>query len=332
MRELLHKQAKDQSNKQDETIKEEVTMNTQLVSKKGNLLKIMECTAAALVVTAGLTAGGFALRGMSDKPSQVTSITATPAVTTKVADRTFYQLKEGKNYIDLDLDGKKEEIELKNSPTGTSMVDFVITLGNQTIKGSVDREEGLKLRAAALTKEAASIQLLFTHQYFSDDYLTDVYNYENKQLVKVGTFCDEVDNIKVAEDGSFAINQPGGILGTWKDSTVHMVKNTNVNSEITGNYSLEETTAFDKEIKFEYKVKTIMDVKLYKSMDRNSGYAAQLKVGDKAKTIKVVDGKWLYLETESGEEGYLEVNFEDFIIAGTAVKGWEVFDGLPFAG
>lgn len=336
MRELVQKQPSDQADKKDETVKEEIRMNTQLINKKRNLLKIMEGTAAALVVTAGLAAGALALRGGSDQSSQTNqaaTITETPQPSiTNVTDRTFYKLKEGKNYIDLDLDGEKEEIVLKNSSTGTSMVDFEITLGDQTIKGSVDREEGLKLRAAALTKEADSVQLLFTNQYFSDDYLTDVYNYENKKLVKVGTFRDEVDNIKVNDDGSFKINQPGGILGTWKETTVQMVENNHSDSKITGNYCLEETTLFDEKIKFEYTVKTIKDVKLYKSMDRNGGYATQLKVGDKAKTLNVIDGKWLYLQAESGETGYLEVDLENFVIDGKAVIGWEVFAGLPYAG
>ncbi|MDO5519937.1 MAG: hypothetical protein Q4G58_05545 [bacterium] len=306
-------------------------MNSQFVLKKGNLLKIMKGSAVALLVTTGIGTGVLALRGTTNKFAQATSIIATPAASF-TADRSIYSLKEGKNYIDLDLDGKKEEIELKNKSTGTSIVDFEITLGDQIIKGSVDREDGLKLRAAALTKESNSIQLMFTHQYLSDDYLTDVYNYENKKLVKVGTFCDEVDKIKIADDGSFQINQPGGILGTWKDSTVHMVKNTYTDSKITGSYCLEEITQFDQEIPFEYSIKAIKNVKVYKSMDCNGGYAKELKVGDKAKTIKVIDGKWLYLQAESGENGYLELNLEDLIINGTPVRGWEVFDGLPYAG
>ncbi|MDO5293697.1 MAG: hypothetical protein Q4F05_13235 [bacterium] len=332
MRELVHKNSRNVEENKRKSNKEDVRMNAQLASKKGNVLRIMGGSAAALAITAGLATGIFALKGTTNKSFQVASITASPQVTSRVTDRTCYSLKEGKNYIDLDLDGNKEEIELKNTATGTSTVDFEITIGDEKIKGSVDREEGLKLRATALTKEADSVQLMFTYQYLSDDYLTNVYNYENKKLVKVGTFCDEVDRIKLTDDGSFIINQPGGILGEWKDTTVRMVENNHNDADITGKYCLEETTQFDHEISFKYSITALQNVDLYKSMDRNGGSVTQIKTGEKAETIKVIDGKWLYLETESGEKGYLELNLEDFIIDGNPVIGWEVFEGLPYAG
>lgn len=329
MRELVHKGPKVQEEKDKEG---ETYMKVQVQHKTNGVFKIMGASAATLVAVAGITAAATFHGSNSSSNPVITTSTAIPKdeITETLKARKPYKLKEGKNLIDLDLDGKKEEVTLKNIDTDTSVKEFKITLGNQTISGEVDREGGVKLYAFMMTEAKDSVQLVFTDQYLSEDYTSQVYNYENGRLVQVGTFQSEVDQIALQSDGSFEIVQQNGVLGTGRRSIVRMVKNTGKNPDITGTYCLQEEDQFEKEMIFEYDITALQKVTMYKEMDRNSGTAGTFVTGEKGQTLKVYDGKWLYLENEKGEKGYLEIQLTNILLNGESVVGWEVFDGLPF--
>ena len=318
---------------------ERVEKRTSVVMKnrRSSMNKIVGAsTAVAMLAIAviGVSLGVKKDRMNIATPKVTANVTATPQdeVLQSLKRGNVYRLRQGKNLIDLDLDGVKEEIILENKSSDVTHKPYAIHLGKQTIEGEVDREDGLQLCAAMLTGDKRSVQLMFTKQYGSDDYLTDIYNYENGALVKVGTVAEDVDNIKPEEDGSFAIYQPGGTLGLWKNSIVRIVNNEHKVGEITGKYCIKEEDQVEKEKEFRYSITALMQVAMYGDMDPGSNKIAFFQAGEKGKTIKVIDGRWLYLENSKGQKGYLEISPEDFVIDGKIIEGWKVFEGLPYAG
>ncbi len=332
MRELLGEGLEEHLNEGEEEMHTSISLEHRRENKMKRFIGTSVAAAAGLAIMVGTTMH----TGVKREKHTTVVTTQKPVVTNEFLEDLkggkVYELKEGTNYIDLDLDGTKEAIYVETKSSEFSHKPYTIKLGEQVIKGEVDHEEGIQVRAAVLTKEKDSVQIMFTSEYGSDDCKTQIYNYENGALVKVGTVAENVELINPKSDGSFRINQPGGPLGEWKTSLVELVENENSDVEVSGRYRIEEKDQFQEEHPFEYQIRALQNVKMYASMDRNSKQKIGFAKGQSGKTLKVINNRWLYVENSKGQRGYLEITPTDFWIDGKVVNGWDVFEGLPYAG
>ena len=332
IRELLGENLDEHLNEREEEMHASISLEHRRENKMKRVLGTSMAAAAAVAIMVGTTAHV----GLKGEKKVSVATTRKPVVTNEfiegLKDGKVYKLKEGTNFIDLDLDGTKEEIYVETKSSDVYDKPYTIKLGKQVIEGEVDHEEGIQVRAAMLTKEKDSVQIMFTSEYGSDDCKTQIYNYEKGALVKVGTVAENVDLIKPKNDGSFHIIQPGGPLGEWKNTLVNLVENDHQDIEISGKYRIEEKDEFEDEHPFKYQIKAMQNVKMYTSMDRSSKQTLGFITGQSGKTLKVINNRWLYVENSKGQRGYLEITPTDFFIDGRVVNGWEVFEGLPYAG
>lgn len=238
--------------------------------------------------------------------------------------------------IDLDGDGKVDEISLVETVTDTSET-YALTVNGATLEGDGWGLNG-NLYAMRLG-ETDRAYLLVSENGPSDDPQNYVYRYKEGTLVYCGAFGSWADSVTITDEG-FTATVRANVIQTWFRRADFIITDNSYFDDQTGGYVTADPVVVEvpRDI---YAMGTVVtlkkDIPLQVSRT-DDAVALTIKAGEKAVIVATDDRQWLYIETLTQNTdaqynaGWIRLaDAFDVEIGGEAITSPDVFNGLMFA-
>ncbi|MBQ7943334.1 MAG: hypothetical protein IJ326_04645 [Lachnospiraceae bacterium] len=223
-------------------------------------------------------------------------------------------------YVDMDGDGKSEEITMTRNGEGwyLPMDSFVLTAGEG--REELNMECGSN-EIYAYSPDGKRIFMMLYEDGPSGDPMTTFYRYEDNRLCEAGTIASDVRTAELEN----------GIISTVIRRDVIQTDGIRVQYCINDNGEVKqiEQETYDFTALNDVELKEIL--KLYAEPDGSLDITIMMKPQTVHITKTDENFEWVLIEGENGTQGWLRV--KDIIYVGDdETPSGEIFDGLSFAG
>lgn len=221
------------------------------------------------------------------------------------------------SWLDLDGDGKKEEVKYQRWTYTTRATEtYKLTVNNKSVEGS---GENIHDNVGIVSLDGGkTVQLLASQDGPSADPMTDVYVYENGEPKPAGTISG--DDIQVFKDRIYATAQCDH-LQTFQGTLQYEFKDGKVKE-------------VDREF-YEQGGEAVALVSIPLLKEKNGAAGITLKAGEKVVIVGGDNREWVLIQSrETGEKGWLrcEKPYRCILPNGTEYESNQLFDGLSFYG
>ncbi len=228
---------------------------------------------------------------------------------------------------DLNLDGKADSIKVL-----TDGERYVVTVNDMGVIGGLSTAEASKFYLIDIDKNDSFQEFAVTEDFYGSGALA-IYRYTGEQFYMLG-YIESVGGITLRTDdkpigdewGAVSINSDGTITANIGEQFVHTML-------LRKQFKLNEKNRLTPGADEFYTIGTHSDFvvanELISSFEDENRKGISLKDGYAGKIVKTDLKNWLYIETGSGDAGWIYVQ-DDGLVYGEPISYY--LDGLHFAG